>query len=348
MQSRFLFSLFFLALFAFSACGDNAESNTPDNAPTDNLSAAEKLNPALIKLNAAVKENPDDAALYAQRGAAYWEVQGYDEAIADLEKAVELDGEEPAHYHLLADYYLDYFRSSKALKTMETAGLKFPQRIPTLLKLSEFYLILKNHGAADRTLDRIAAIRPLDSEMFFMRGRVQEDQGNIPGAINFYQFAVENNSDFIEAYLKLGNLTAETDPKTALKYYDNALRIAPENTDALLMKAYHLSNQMNDLPAAQAVYRKVHTLDPQNKTAFHNSGLLYLDQDSLQRAYDQFTFAIKASPIAVESYYYRGLTSEMRGDIGSARDDYAQVVKMNPGFTKGKEALQRVSNQPAQ
>lgn len=341
---QFLFS-FFICCTIF-ACGE-PEADTP-TAPAENLSAAEKLNPALVKLNAAVKENPEDAALFAERAAAYWEIQGYDEAIADMERAVGYNPDEPMYYHRLADYYLDYFRSRKALKTMETAGLKFPDRIPTLLKLSEFYLILKDYGAADRTLDRIAKLNPLDSEMFFMRGRIQEDQGNYAEAVNFYQFATENNSDFVEAYVKLGDLTAPSDPQTALKYYNNAVRIDPKDTEVLLLKAYHLSNGLNDLPAAQKVYREIHKLDPQNKTAFHNSGLLYLDQDSLQRAYEQFTFAIKASPIAVESYYYRGVTSEMRGDVSSARDDYAQVAKMNPGFTKGKEALQRVTDQVAQ
>ena len=306
------------------------------------------LNEKIDKLNTQIKADPDNAELYVQRGAEMWEVQGFDQAIADLEKAVSLSPDTPEYYHQLADYYMDYFRSQQAVKTMETAGLKFLERIPTLLKLAEFYLIVKEYGAADRTLDRIEKIEPLNSEMFYMRAQVQKDQGNIEEAVSYLRFATENNPDFTDAYLKLGELTAESDPKLALQFYDNAVRTAPDNPDALMMKAYHLSNIMDKPAAAVDIYREVHKLDPQNEQAFYNSGLLYMDLDSLQRAYEQFTLAIKVSPTAAESYYYRGVTSEMRGDVSAAKSDYEQVTRLSPNFRAGREALERVSTQVAQ
>lgn len=322
----------------FSACGEDSHKTV--EAPEE---IRKSINPVIDKLNAAIKENIEDADLYFQRGEAYKEVQGYDEAIADLEKAISLSPDTPEYYHILADYYMDYFRSRKALQTMETAGLKFSERIPTLLKLAEFYLILKEHPSAHRTLDRIKKIQPLNAEMFFMRGMVYEDEGKIPDAISALRFAVENNSDFTDAYVKLGELNAEKDSKLALQFYENALRTAPENVEVLMAKAYHLSNVMNDLKGSQEVYRAIHKLDPRNKMAWHNSGLVYMDMDSLVQAKRQFTFAIKVSPIAVESYYYRGIASEMMGDVSAARDDYEQVTRMNPSFKPAKEGLARVS-----
>jgi len=339
----FVFTL--LSIF-FIACG--GDSNVNNGTTAAEKTTLPSLSPEIDKLNAAIKENADDATLYAQRGQALWDVQGYDEAIKDMEKAVELSADTPEYYHTLANFYLDYFRSRKALKTMETAGLKFPERIPTLLKLSEFYLILKDYGAANRTLDRIQKVSPLNAEMFYMRGAVAEDQGDMELAESAYRFATENDPDMIDAYLKLGDITALKKPKTALQYYNNALRIEPRNTDALTMKAFHLSNIMNNLEAAQLIYRDLLKVDPKNKTAFHNSGLLYLDMDSLDQAFIRFTEAVKVSPTAVESIYYRGVTSELRGDVSAAKDDYERVTKMNPGFTVGKEALARVSAQVAQ
>lgn len=345
---NFKIQLFAFALlsFFFIACGGDSNANNTGN--TQEEATLPSLNPEIDKLNAAIKENAEDAALYAQRGQALWDVQGYDEAIRDMEKAVELSSDTPEYYHTLANFYMDYFRSRKALKTMETAGIKFPQRIPTLLKLSEFYLILKDYGAASRTLDRIQKVSPLNAEMFYMRGSVAEDQGDLDKAESAYRFATENDPDMIDAYLKLGDLTALKSPKTALQYYNNAIRINPENTKALTMKAWHLSNVMNNLEEAQNIYRDLLKIDVKNKTAYHNSGLLYLDMDSLDRAYTRFTEAIKVSPTAVESIYYRGVTSELKGDVSAAKDDYARTVKMNTGFRVGKEALARVSAQVQQ
>lgn len=335
--------IFFFALFPilWLSCGDDAAEQTQAEF------IAPSLSPEIDQLNKDIEADAENAALYAKRAEAMWDVQGYDEAIADMEKAVDLSPDTPEYYHTLANFYMDYFRSRQALKTMETAGLKFPERIPTLLKLSEFYLILRNHDAAFRTLDRIQKISPLNAEMFYMRGVVHEDKKEIDSAISAFRFATENDPDMLDAYLKLGNLTASTDPKTALQYFNNAVRIAPKNTDALALKAYHLSNYMNDLPAAQELYRQVLEIDDKNKTAYHNSGLLYLDMDSFDLAKQRFTGAIKASPTAVESYYYRGVTAELSGDVSAAKDDYLKVTKMNPGFKVGQEALERVSKQVA-
>ena len=340
-----LFTFTLLSIF-FVACGSDASSNNATG--TTEETTLPSLNPEIDKLNIAIQESPEDAALYAERGQALWDVQGYDEAIKDMEKAVELSADTPEYYHSLANFYMDYFRSRKALKIMETAGMKFPERIPTLLKLSEFYLILKDYGAANRTLDRIQKVSPLNAEMFYMRGTIAEEQGKLEEAESAYRFATENNPDMVDAYLKLGDLTALTDPKTALKYYNNAIRVNPENIDALTMKAFHLSNIMNNLEEAQDIYRDLLKIDPKNKTAYHNSGLLYLDMDSLDRASIRFTEAIKASPTAVESIYYRGVTSELKGDVSAAKDDYERAIKMNPGFEVGKEALARVSAQVQQ
>lgn len=340
-----LFAFAILSIFCI-ACGGDKDSK--ESIGTIEETTTPSLNTEIDNLNIAIEENPKAANLYAERGQALWDVQGYDEAIKDMEKAVELSPDTPEYYHDLANFYMDYFRSRKALKVMEAAGLKFPTRIPTLLKLSEFYLILKDYGAANRTLDRIQKVSPLNAEMFYMRGTIAEEQGNLDVAESAYRFATENDPDMIDAYLKLGDLAALKNPKIALKYYDNAIRINPKNTDALTMKAFHLSNIMNDLESAQDIYRDLLKIDPENKTAYHNSGLLYLDMDSLDRAFIRFTGAIKASPTAVESIYYRGVTSELKGDVSAARDDYAQAIKMNPNFTVGKEALARVSAQVQQ
>lgn len=331
-----------LLCLALISCGNDKAPSTTEEVVRPSLS------PEIDKLNAEIDQDTSKHELFAARALALWDKRAYDEAIADMERAIQLEGDKPEYFHTLADFYIDYFRSKRALKVMEAAGLKFPERIPTLLKLSEFYLILKEYDSAHRTIDRIRKLSPLNAEMFFMEGRIYEEEGNIEKAVNAYQFATENDPDLTEAYLSLGSLYQESKPKLALQYYDNAIRTAPDNTDARLIKAYHQSNFMNDLTGAQETYREIHIKEPQNKTAWHNSGLVYLDMDSLQQAYRQFTFAIKASPSAVESYYYRGITSELQGDVSAAKDDYEQVAKMNPSFEEGRKALERVSRQVAQ
>jgi tetratricopeptide (TPR) repeat protein len=48
---------------------------------------------ALADLNRAIELNPEDASALACRGYTYWDMERYDEALADFNRALELDPE---------------------------------------------------------------------------------------------------------------------------------------------------------------------------------------------------------------------------------------------------------------
>lgn len=320
------------------ACMDDTQ-NQPSAEQSKTLSSEE---PTIQKLTAAIEQEPNNPELYAQRGALFYEQENYDEGIADLSKAIQLDSMQPQYYHLLADMYLDYYRSRLALHTMQLAASKFPKRIPTLLKLAEFQLILKQHNDALFTLERIRVIDPQNSEMFFMFGNVFKDMGRPEQAINAYQSCVENDPENIDAWIELGKLIAEKKPAAAERYFDNALRVDSNNVAALHAKAYYLSNQKNDLNGALKLYKKINTIDPQYTDGYYNAGLLYLDMDSFQQAYRSFDLAVRMAPTFAEGYYHRGVAAELMGNADQAISDYENVLRFDPDFKGAKAGLLRL------
>jgi len=253
-----------------------------------------------------------------------------------------LDPSKPEYHHELGNMYMDYYKSRLALETMENAGVLFPKRIPTLLKLSEFQMILKQYDRALYSLERIRVIDPNNAEMFFMFGNVLQDMGRIGEAKTAYQNAVEQDPDLVDAWIKLGAILSQDKSPLAERYLDNALRIAPDNIAALIAKANFLAQVKNDLPNAIEYFKKVNIVDPQFEEGYLNLGLLYLDADSLQNAYNSFDLAIKIQPDYAESYFFRGMASKMQGDMVKAKNDFQQALKLKPGYEYAQNELAKM------
>ena len=295
-------------------------------------------NPAIDGFTKEIAAHPNDPRLYAQRGALFYENENYDEAIKDLKTALRYDSTNVTYLHLLSDAYLDYYQSYNALSTLQKAATLYPKRIPTLLKLCEFELILEQHEASIKTINKVLALQPLNPDAFFMLGMNFKEMGNIDRAIGSFQTAVENDPDLVDAWINLGQLHAQKNSKMARVFFDNALQVDPNNITALHAKAAYL-HETNQLQEAIATYRQLNITDPTYEEGFFNTGIIYLEMDSLKRAYQHFDLAAKSSPTYIMAYYYRGLVQEQQGNVEAAKKDYQQALNLNPGFDRAKEAL---------
>lgn len=326
--------LLLLLLIGFTACQQN--SATQKNSITEFPSTG---NPAIDGFTKEIALKPTDPRLYAQRGALFYENEGYDEAIYDLKKALTYDSTNVTYLHLLSDVYLDYYQSYNAVSTLQKAADMYPERIPTLLKLCEFQLILKQHDKSINTINNILKLEPLNADAFFMLGLNFKELGNVDRAIGSFQTAVENNPDLVDAWINLGQLHAQKGSQLASIFFENALKIEPENTNALHAKAVYLHDS-DQLRAALSTYRQLNIIDPTYEEAFFNSGIIYLEMDSLKQAYNHFNLAVQTVPTFALGFYYRGIASQQQGHLEEAKKDYEQALQLEPELEKAREALE--------
>ncbi len=325
-----------IAALGLAACGGKNSGQTTATASFGD--------PAIEQLTQKILANPGDPTLYAARAGLFYEKEGYDEAIADLEKALSIDSTNITYLHVLSDVYLDYYQSRKALTTIEKAVAYHPEHIPSLLKLSEMQLIVRQYEASMRTIDRILRLDPQNADAYLLFGMNFKEKGDTIRAINSFQKSVELNPDLIDSWINLGQLHAGIGSKMASRFFDNAILIAPKNVEALHAKADYLQDQ-NDLTGAIALYKQIVRIDPQYEEAYFNAGLLYLDLDSIPEAFRQFDLAVKVNPVFVPGYYYRGIAAEISGNIAQARANYEQALQLAPDFVEAREALRQLSNQ---
>ncbi|MBP7821780.1 MAG: tetratricopeptide repeat protein [Saprospiraceae bacterium] len=294
--------------------------------------------PAIKNVSAQIEKDPKNHSLYYSRAKLYYDIGMYAPAIEDLNKAISLDSTNADYHHLTADCYLEDGQSKKAIEALNRLLIQQPDRIPTLLKLSEYYLILKQYNDSFKTLDKVLKKDPTNAEAFFMMGMNLKESGDTTRAINAFQSATENDPELVDAWINLGNLYAIKNSPKAMQFYDNAIRVDSSNTNSLYCKAYYLQSKKN-YDEALAAYQHIIDIDPHFNDAYFNSGIIYLQKDSLKKAYDNFNIATKNDPQLTVAYYYRAQSLELMGKKDEARKDYEQVLKMDPNFVRASAAL---------
>jgi len=341
MNRKLILAIAILALgaLAFWYFRSNNNSNTPAKIPQ-----GQQPDPELAQLSALLEKDPNNDTLLYLRARTYYKLDAFDEAMADLEMAMRRDSMQPAYYHLLADVLLDYSRpndSKRAIEVLKLAAQRFPDRIPTLLKLSEFQLIVQQHGDALSTLDKVLQRDPQNAEAFYMAGRVALDKGDTTNAISSFRKSVKIDVDNADAWFFLGRIfSAKRDP-IALQYFDNTLRVDSTYLQALEFKAaFH--KRRGDFDQAFEIYRDLILRDPGYADAYFDMGTIYLELDSFSKAYDNFNIAIRVDPIFVKAYLYRGIASEKMGNLEAALKDFRQASGMSPEYQEAQEAKARL------
>ena len=233
---------------------------------------------------------------------------------------------------------MDYFRSRDALNTMEDAAERFPKRIPTLLKLSETQLILKQNEESLFTVAKILTIDPDNAEGHFMKGMNFRSIGETDRAIAAFQTVTELDPEILDAWLLIGDLFEEKGLPIAKEFYEAATRIAPENPNVWHSLAFYLQNNGDD-EGAIAIYRKINLIDKNYPDAYLNAGVVLLSNGSLEEAKEQFDLLTKIQPENHLAYYYRGLIHEQNGDLVSARNDYQSSINLKSDYIDAKHAL---------
>lgn len=293
--------------------------------------------PIVDAMSAEIQKDPSPENLY-QRAEALYEREEYARAIEDLTTAISKDSLNPKYYHLLADNYMDYYRSKEALKTMRKVLEMYPTRVPSLLKLAEMEYIVKRYDVSMYNCNLVLKDDPQNAEAYFMLGLNFRDQGEIDRAINSFQTAVEFDSELLDAWVLLGDLYSQKGDKKAIDYYNTAILLAPDRPEMKHSKAFHLQNK-GDIPSALQLYKDIIVAEPGYGMAYLNSGILYLQMDSVDRAYENFDILASREPTNANAFFYRAQAQYLRGDLDAAVKDLQNTLNLNDEDAEARKLL---------
>ena len=327
-----LVSLIFLA-----SCGNDEKPVDPKAADTAAIST-----PAELKaINAEILANPNNPELYHKRAKYYLDKKLFDEGLADMGRAMNLDSAKTDYYLTLSDLYFSVNQSGNAKKALEKCIALDPKNTEALLKLAELYLYVSKSDKSIEYINQVLKIDQYNAKAYFMKGMNYKDLKDTAKAISSMQTAVEQDQQYYNAYMQLGILCAAQYNKLAVDYYKNALRIQPKSVEAwyALGKFYQDVQDFNNAIGAYTTLLKFDN----NKNAFYNLGVIYLvNAKEYNKAVEYFTGAINIDPRYTEAYFGRAIAYRELKDPKKEALDLQACLSIDPKFQPAIDALKSI------
>ena len=324
-----------ILIFLSLACNRGAGKN-------EKLSREDSLRIEVEKLTKEIAGREKDAALYHQRAKLYIGLKEINQALNDMNKALQIDPKKAEYYTTLSDIYLLSGQPLNCEESLKKAVSVDPKNISANLKLANLYLILKDYKKVNEYVRDVLTIDNANSPARLTRAMASLEVGDTARAVGDLMDAVKLNQSFFEAYMLLGELFATRKDPLAAGYFNNALRIKPGSVEAL----YNLGmfyQETGQLPKAIGTYEVLCKFDSTFRDAPYNIGyinLVYL-QD-YKKAAEYFTKAIELDSLHAESWYNRGLSYEQLKEYQKSYDDYKQTLKLVVNYDKAIEGLNRL------
>ena len=307
----------------------------------------EGLDTALVQLYKQLEKHPKDADLHMKLSDYYKERMLLDSALNHALISVRLDSNNADRYVQLSDIYLAMKETDLCEDMLEKAIRIDKNNGEAYLKLAELHFLFRRYDEADDVISKALALNDYNPKAHFIQGWILREQGDTSAAIRSYMKAVDQNSQYFEAYEELAHLYHVRHNPLAIQHYKNALHIRPNDIQTQYNMAMYYQETGDDRQALEQ-YNRILQVVPHNRIVLYNIGWIHLTRlEDYGEAIRYFTMAIEQDTTYLEAVYNRGLSFEDQGDLKSARQDFAYTLHLNPQYEPAIEALNRLDRKQA-
>ena len=263
---------------------------------------------AILSYEKAIKQKPDYAEAYNNRGVAYDDLEESEKAIADYSKAIELKPDYANAYYNRGCTYDDLGESEKAIADYSKA----------------------------------IELKPDYAEAYNNRGVTYRKLGESEKAIADYSKAVELKTDYAVTYNNRGVAYSRIgESEKAIADYSKAIELKPDNAEAYYNRGCTYDD-LGESEKAIADYSKAIELKSDYADAYNNRGNAYNCIGESEKAIADYSKAIELKPDDADAYYNRGNVYGSMGESEKAIADYSKVIELNPKDKEAYEARAKV------
>jgi tetratricopeptide (TPR) repeat protein len=301
---------------------------------------------------------PNDAEAWKIAGFAELNLKQYQEAIGDLEKAMQLQEvlkrEDPNTADALAQAYVLSEKFDRALPLLVTATTRAGvQPDPAML----YYRGLAEYKTgkltdAERTLNAVVKANPKDSLSLFYLGQIAVGKNDLDGAIAALNRATVNDPRFAAAWTLLTSAylrraALNTDAAKASADYLSAVRAGEglikvrTDAEAVTLFGQALIGSEQYVRAAAALERATQEPDAKGVT-FYLLGIAQSRAKNFPKAIAALQTAAQKSPDDINVYRELGYAYEVTKQYGKALAAYEKGLSLAPADSDFKEAAERV------
>jgi tetratricopeptide (TPR) repeat protein len=285
---------------------------------------------ALADYNRAIELNPKLVEAYTNRGALYADLQQYEQALADYNRAIELNPQFVGAYAGRGLTYHDLQQYEAALADFNRAIELDPKYAAAYSNRGLTYQDLQQYQAALADYDQAIELNPGLTKAYRNRATTYKALQRYDEALADYNRAIELNREFVEAYISRGTTYA------TLQQYEEALADFGQAIDLDLNDALAYYNRgityatLQQYKEALADFGQAINLDPNHAQAYVNRGNTYAELQQYEAALRDYTRAIELDPNDALAYVVRGNLYQKLGQLGQALTDYTRAIELDP------------------
>jgi serine/threonine protein kinase/Tfp pilus assembly protein PilF len=251
---------------------------------------------ALADFNRAIELEPEAARHYQGRASVHMDLGQPDLALADVAHATELNPEDSGTWADQGWAHLETGDVQRALADFDHALQLDPDNSHLISARATAFLRLGDIGAALENWDRAIEIEPTVASFWLERGWAHKLNGNLDAALADFERVIRLEPDNAGGYRGRGTVIMDMgDPQRAVRDFSRAIELAPHDTGALRDRAW----------------------------AYRASG-------AYQKALEDLTEALRREPEEPWSYLDRAVVFENLGDLDHAIADLNRAVELGP------------------
>lgn len=316
---------------------------------------------ALAGLNGCDKIGGKSESDHMARAQAFYEDGQPRSGMIEIKNALQKNPDSPQARHLLAKIYLDLGQGAAAEQEITRAKKAAPQDMSLDLTLAEAWLTQRKYDQVlaldEKRLPGPAPAAQLRGEALLGLGRPDEacplfdrafaaDPRFVPAVWGQAKCAAGRGDAvrakaLLDAALKLEPKNPRTwayiadlertekRPQTALKAYDEALKLRPALLDALIGRAA-IAVQINRLDVAEKDIKTLNSLNKDSLAGFLLQGMVDFRKQNYAQAKTSFDLVLKSSPDFMPAVLWAGFTSYALQNYGQASKHFYKYLQEFP------------------
>ncbi len=288
---------------------------------------------AIEEFRVALQQNPDFGPAHHNLGKSLHEAGNFDEAIDHYEAALRIDGSGQLHADLGAALEA-VGRTAEATEHYEIALKLDPSDVDAHLNVGRSYFARQQPEEAIRHYREALRLQPRDVRVHTVLGTALASLGNHEEALAEYQLALQIDPDYEPAQRNMGStLVAQGRPDEALAHFRAMVERRPTDFTARRLLALTLTSQGRTGDAVaehRAIIATAGTASPAAAVAHRDLGDLFLDDENLPGAIDEYRQAVAARPDDPEAHFGLGFASALSGRVADAVEHMERAVALAP------------------
>tara|TARA_B110000459_G_C16624279_1_gene504012 strand:+ start:3662 stop:4699 length:1038 start_codon:yes stop_codon:yes gene_type:complete len=336
------FLILISTVFLVYSCGVDVKTTEDVTVGTEVAKAAESEQTLAFKeVNALLKGEINNPALYLKRSKLYMKYGDLSSAVDDLDRAIGIDSTAPEYYLLKAELLKNQDKLKESKEVLDKCLNLDNENLNARIELGWLALVSRNYKQALDYADAVLKRDVYNAEAYFLKGMIFEDKGDTARAISSYVTAIEQENDYYEAYMQVGLLSFDTEQKLGKEFIKNALRVKPESMEALYAYAM-VCQESGEYNESIETYYKILSIE-EFREPYFNLGFIHQEYLKVYDvAIEHYTSAIRIEPKYIDAYYNRALCYEQLDQPKKAVADLKIALKLNPQYTEAAILMGRI------